>query len=436
MTEQEERERLTKKANDDIAYLIKESEQVRGLIRLHFDNSKKIEEIDSVFHIIETIEPTLFSTGTIEQFRSFYTNIINRFKMAIKGFLINPHIDNARNELLESAKAFNTYAQILVEAQENRSDLSTNEQEILENLSKEHLEEILQKDKQTEEYFQPQLEQIKATSIDPKKIFGLSKQDQLLQNIDKRLKVLEQDQKPLNELQIKADQERKEYSKKFDELKKSIDDLQSSETQIEITKILTQTKTLFDEAKNSKQLVNNEVQKLIKATEREVAYTLSEQFEKKTASLKRPIWINFTLIFILILVLSFQGMKYVELMLDPKITNEAYWHSLVMVLLIKLPLIFLILFVLNEYTKAKKLFEEYEHKRIMAATLVNNLERLKNELHADEKDLLELIKVPFEKIFDNPVHSIYGDKSGSKNIGLDDLDKITSILEKLKPKTP
>ncbi len=218
-------------------------------------------------------------------------------------------------------------------------------------------------------------------------------------------------------------------------IKNSINDLQSSDAQIEITKIITQANQLFEKASHSEKLLDEKIQTLINTSEKQVAYTLSEQFEKKTNSLKRPIWSYLILIISLPIYMSYESMDFIELLLKPT-SNEIYWHSIFMLFLTKLPIIFLILFVLNEYTKAKKLFEEYEHKRIMAATLVNNLERLKNELHADEKDLLELIKAPFEKIFDNPVHSIYGDKSGDKNLGIDQLEKVASILEKLKPKTP
>lgn len=287
------------------------------------------------------------------------------------------------------------------------------------------------------------LEQKSSPNNDPKSILqhleeinnGKSQKDAHMIKIQEQLNELENITKPINEL-IKNSEETSDLKKELNDIKESISDLQGSNAQIEITKMLTQANQLFEKASNSEQLVNDEVQKLLQAKEGQVANTLSQQFKEKTDSLKRPIWINFTLIFILVIGLSLLGLKYVDLLLNPNITNEVYWHSLVMVLLIKLPLIFLILFVLNEYTKAKKLFEEYEHKRIMAATLVNNLERLKQELHADEKDLLELIKTPFEKIFDNPVHSIYGDKSGDKGFALDDLDKITSIIEKLKPKTP
>lgn len=219
---------------------------------------------------------------------------------------------------------------------------------------------------------------------------------------------------------------------KIKKLEKSFVKIESSDSQIEIAKILTQAKQLFEKASTSEKILDEKIQTLINTSEKQVAYTLSEQFEKKTDSLKRPIWSYLILIILLPIYISYESIGFIELFLKPA-SNEIYWHTIFMLLLTKLPIIFLILFVLNEYTKAKKLFEEYEHKRIMAATLVNNLERLKNELHADEKDLLELIKVPFEKIFDNPVHSIYGDKSGDKNIGLDQLEKIASILTKLKP---
>lgn len=392
MTEQEEREHLKTEALSDIEYIKKQSENIQTLVRIHIGGIENIAKVDAVLSNIERIQPTFFDTGTLKNTQIFVNNFIGRFTKAVRAFNQNYLSNNTQTELLEAAQAYiNAVNQI-------------------DNASNEPVE--------------------KSAPQTQKNIM------QILEEINNKTS----DKSSLRELQNKIDElttiseENIQLQKEITEIKESITDLQSSNAQIEITKILTQANQLFEKASNSEKILDEKIQILINTSEKEVAYTLSEQFWRKTASLKRPIWINFTLIFILILILSFQGMKYVELMLDPKITNEVYWHALVIVLVIKLPLIFLILFVLNEYTKAKKLFEEYEHKRIMAATLVNNLERLKNELHADEKDLLELIKVPFERIFDNPVHSIYGDKSGDKNIALDQLEKFASIFEKMKNK--
>lgn len=377
-------EELSQKILNDIQYIKERAELFQKTLIDHNLEDKQLHEIRSVLNYFRTADFTFISTLNNQEGLLNLENQFSPYKISIEALLDRSTQQRLNNFLANNSKMYEFIGNVI------------------NTIKKEF------------------------TSIDQ------DNKTDVLQEIYKRIEILEQEQKPLNDIVIRNEQNEKAYSNEINEIKEKIVDLQSSETQIEITKKVAQAKQLFDKAKDSQTLFNDEVKKLISAKERQIAYTLSEQFSKKTDSLKRPIWINFTLIFILILVLSFQGMKYVELMLDPKITNEAYWHALVMVLLIKVPIIFLIFFVLNEYTKAKKLFEEYEHKRIMAATLVNNLERLKNELHADEKDLLELIKVPFEKIFDNPVHSIYGNKSGNKNIGLDQLEKITSIIEKMK----
>lgn len=394
MTEQEEREHSKTKALTDIEYIKKQTENTQTLVRIHIGGIENIAKVDSVFSSIETIQPSLFDTGSLKDTQIFANNFIGRFAKAVRAFNKDYLSKNTQTELLEAAQAFlNAVTPMNITAKEEVEKSAPTTQKNLLQI----------------------LEEINDKTSDKNYLIEL--------------------QNKIDELNTISEENTK-LQKELNDIKESISDLQGSNAQIEITKILTQANQLFEKASNSEQLVNDEVQKLLQAKEGQVANTLSQQFKEKTDSLKRPIWINFTLIFILVIGLSLLGLKYVDLLLNPNITNEVYWHSLVMVLLIKLPLIFLILFVLNEYTKAKKLFEEYEHKRIMAATLVNNLERLKQELHADEKDLLELIKTPFEKIFDNPVHSIYGDKSGDKGFALDDLDKITSIIEKLKPKTP
>ncbi|MBW6489013.1 hypothetical protein [Sulfurimonas sp.] len=63
-----------------------------------------------------------------------------------------------------------------------------------------------------------------------------------------------------------------------------------------------------------------------------------------------------------------------------------------------------------------------------------NSELLQKRLvdHNISTDTLNEIRSVLNKIFDNPVHSIYGDKSGDKNIGLDQLEKFASIFEKIK----
>jgi len=70
----------------------------------------------------------------------------------------------------------------------------------------------------------------------------------------------------------------------------------------------------------------------------------------------------------------------------------------------------------------------------MAQTLINNYNRLKEDFTQEQDKLLDLLKAPIEKIFDNPVHSVYGDKSGDKGLGIDQLEKLVSIAEKLKGK--
>jgi len=70
----------------------------------------------------------------------------------------------------------------------------------------------------------------------------------------------------------------------------------------------------------------------------------------------------------------------------------------------------------------------------MAQTLINNYNRLNEDFTQDQDKLLDLLKTPIEKIFDNPVHSVYGDKSRDKGLGIDQLEKLVSIAEKLKGK--
>jgi len=230
-------------------------------------------------------------------------------------------------------------------------------------------------------------------------------------------------------------------------ISEQIKNLQSSEQHIELQKQLAQAKTLFDEAASSKDKINKVLEQiktentkalaeLDRAKQGEIAYFLSEQFSDKSVRLAKAVgwykrnmlgWVSsligISLIIFSTYVLEWAGVDFT--------TTE----SIIIVLALKLPIIFMVFFNLNEYGKAKKLYEEYENKRIMAATLVNSLHRIREELKIDTKDLIEIIKTPMERIFDNPVHSIYGDKSGDKNSMkdmLDQFDKLSSIMEKMK----
>lgn len=377
------------------------------------DTISDTKTISSALNIINNININNFEKIPYELIES-YADLLTHLKTASMNFLKKPSNKNFQFTLTNAAKKINEFANDPSFQAHLQLINSTNKYSISESVQK-AVDEV----KKNHPY------------LGSKKVFELSKQDQQLEAIDKRLKTLEQEQKPLNELHIKADQEKKELAKKIDEIKQSIEHLQSSDAQIEITKILTQSKSLFDEAKDSKQLVNDEVKKLMQAKEGQVAYTLSEQFSVKCENLKNEVGNNLKSLTIALSLFLFWN-AFLFFGFYSKLFEIEYWQFIIFKITLNIPFAFFLVITFNEYTKAKRLYEEYEHKRIMAATLVNNLERLKNELHADEKDLLELIKVPFEKIFDNPVHSIYGDKSGDKNIGLDQLEKITSIIEKMK----
>lgn len=232
--------------------------------------------------------------------------------------------------------------------------------------------------------------------------------------------------------------------KELDKITESISNLQSSDAQIEITKILTQANQLFEKARDSEQLVSNEIKELKNAKEGHIAYKLSEELQHKASFLKeeaekkigktsfKPLeWSGFYgSIIILFLVNAISWAIYFSYGLN----ILEFWHFMMLKLTINIPLIFYTIFTLNEYTKAKKLYEEFDYKRIMAQTLMNNYNQFKQDFTDDQDKLLDLIKLPLEKIFDNPVHSIYGDKSGDKNAGIDQLEKIISIIGKIKSK--
>jgi hypothetical protein len=327
MTENEEREDLKKNSNQDISYLKQHADRVRKLIRIHISSSNSLSEIDSVFYTIETYTENIFDTGNIEQARMFYRNIINRFTMAVAGFLTNTGNANTQNELIESAKAFNNFS----------NAISTNKE----------------------------LNKVKEGLIN----------NFLSDEFEKKAKKLESE-----------------------------------------------------------------------ANERLGTISLSFIFSFRMA----------IIITILVNILlwnyyidgkitnpSFQHQSYSEKAVDKNNTNITiessdksmdFWHFMMLKLTINIPLLFYVLFTLNEYIKAKKLYEEFDYKRIVSITLINNYSQLKNEFEVTNQQALNLIQTSFEKIFDNPVHSIFGNKSEVKNLDITELEKVASIFEKINKK--
>ncbi|WP_041956870.1 hypothetical protein [Sulfurospirillum arsenophilum] len=221
----------------------------------------------------------------------------------------------------------------------------------------------------------------------------------------------------------------------------------------EIDKRSSDSKELFGVAQQSlldlvrtENLVNNEIQELKRAKEGHIAYTLSDKLEEKLSNCRIDKYFKLALLCIVIIGMLIINYNLLDFSIN-SIKESKFWELLTMKILFNIPLAFLVIFFLNEYNKAKRLFEEFDYKIIMAQTLMNNYNRLKKEFLgekdlletkeqkiAKEEKLLEIFKSPIEKIFENPVHSVFGDKSGDKGLGIEQLEKLVSIASKLKDK--
>lgn len=325
MNENEERANFKKKATKDIDYLKQNAEGVRQLIRIHISSSTSKAEIDSVFHTIETYVPEIFDTGSIQNVRTFYLNIIDRFAMAVKGFLGNPQSDNARNELIESAKAFNNFAKAI----DTDKELHKVKEGLISNF--------------------------------------------LSDEFDKKAKKLES-----------------EATKRLGDFSMSF--FLSFRMAIFIALLINI--CLWHLYINGK--ITNPVSK-------------NQTFIEKVSD---------------------QNNTETNTAIGTKNKSMDFWHFMMLKLTINIPILFYVLFTLNEYIKAKKLYEEFDYKRIVAITLINNYNQLKNEFEVTNEQALQLIQSSFEKIFDNPVHSIYGNKNEDKNFDLNQIEKLASVFRK------
>lgn len=253
-------------------------------------------------------------------------------------------------------------------------------------------------------------------------------------NIIKKLSIFSNDktQNNIKNISMTAE-ELKILQEKFRNLEIKTDEQNFSAYIKEALQQLNVAKELFEQAKLAESLINDEVQELKKAKEGHIAYTLSDKLDEKVSKCKEDVKTQFILFIFSIVGIVFINCTLLDFSVK-SIQENHFWELLTMKILFNLPFVLLIFFFLNQFVKAKRLHEEFDYKVIMAQTLMNNYNRLKGDFTQDQDKLLDLLKAPIEKIFDNPVHSVYGDKSGDKGLGIDQLEKIISIASKLKDK--
>jgi hypothetical protein len=237
----------------------------------------------------------------------------------------------------------------------------------------------------------------------------------------------------------------------IDTLKKTLGDAEYSSRNVK--EFADKIESSYSDTSNYIEKIKNELDDImVKSNEtlnHNISMVLTEQLQDKATKLKEEALQKLgNISWNPLKILGFYGAIEIALVVNVTIwivyfimtcfVSLDFLHFMIFKLTINIPLLVYVAFTLNEYTKAKKLYEEFDYKRIMAQTLMNNFALFKQELLGNDtsvssnEKLLNLIKTPLEKIFDNPVHSIYGDKSGDKNIGLEQLEKFASIFEKLK----
>ncbi|MBS4068228.1 hypothetical protein [Sulfurimonas sp. RIFOXYB12_FULL_35_9] len=395
--ELEEKEQIKAKIIEDIDYLkAKEQEIQTALARIFSDD---VEEAASVAKALDTIQISGISyinNEVIKDLKSFYTNISHPLAIASKAFLIDISNKSSRYKLIEAAKAFNNITNKISEANTTK-DISV--------------------------------------KTEGGRAFVVGS------DLDRKIDALSE---RIENLETKPDEI-------IDTLKKTLEDAEYSSRNA---------KEFADKAKSSYSDTFNYVDKMkyelntiiVKSNEtlnHNISMVLTEQLQDKATKLKEEALQKLgNISWNPLKFLGFYGAIEIALVVNITIwiiyfimtciVSLDFWHFMIFKLTINIPLFVYVAFTLNEYTKAKKLYEEFDYKRIMAQTLMNNFALFKKELLGNDtsvssnEKLLNLIKTPLEKIFDNPVHSIYGDKSGDKNIGLDQLEKFASIFEKMK----
>lgn len=417
MDDMKEWQHIKSKAIEDIEYLKSKEIDIRTLIRSYFPDLQTFAPIDIALNTIKLNNHDYLNTESIESLQNYYTNFLNRFTIAARAFLNNSSNKNTQNELIESAKVFNDFITTISTVKQNSS---LSEPKGLGNiLSQNHdksLVELIEDNQQ------------KQNSSNATKLVEQAAQNIQLNDLEKRIENLEKNPEEI----IKALNENLKQSEK---LASNANELSQKSEQ-----------TLEDILK-FKQEATEQHEKLVSKLEntinQKISVLLSDQLEKKSSRLWLETIAKFLFFVITVMFLFMFNKSFLELYLNistlpiapqiyPALSKMEFWHFIVLKLSMNIPLFIIVGFAMNEYSKSKKLYEEYEFRKILTITLFNNYERLTKELGLVKEDLTDSLKSSLDKIFDNPIHSIYGDKSGDKNIDLDQLEKVTSIMEKMK----
>lgn len=404
MSEIEEKEKIKAKIIEDINYLKdKEQEIQTALARTISDDAEEATSVAKALDTIQISGISYINNEIIKDLKSFYTNISHPLAIASRAFLIDISNKSSRYKLIEAAKAFNNIANKI-------SEIDT-----------------------------PKDTNVKA---------GSGKAFVVGSDLDRKIDALSE---RIESLENKPDEIVQALNNNF----KRSEDLTTS--MLDLSK---KSEKTLDDILKFKQEAMEQNEKLVTKVEntinQKISVLLSEQFEQKSSRLRIGTDDRFRLFIISIGILFMFNMVLLATYFNatqslPSVINDLnvsalsllskislasskldFWHFMMLKLTMNIPFFILIGFLLNEYTKSKKLYEEYEFRKILAITLFNNYERLTKDLNMKKEDLMESLKSSLDKIFDNPVHSIYGDKSGEKNIGLDQLEKFASIFEKMK----
>lgn len=362
---------LAQKILEDIQYIKNNFEPLQKTIVDYQLSTDSSNEIQSVFNYFRTSDFTFIKAIKNQENLLKIENLFSPYKISVEALIVSPSVKRLENFI------------------ENNSKMYTYIKNIINTIN----EEFTLTDSET-------------------------KTDEL-QEIYKRIETLEK--KP--DILIEEAQNRFNEIERLESITKGREE-KSTEIYENIQKIATK----------SEQKALELISTLEKLRDKEISVELAIQLEEKCKILKKDKDIPFRNMNLFIVAIFLTNILLWIPWIQEKlhIQNIEFWQHFLVAFSLNIPWFAMFGFNVNEYTKLNKLHEEYEFRRISAITLFNNYSQLINELHLTKEDLHESLKSSLDKIFDNPVHSIYGDKSGDKNIGLDQLEKITSIIEKMK----
>lgn len=156
------------------------------------------------------------------------------------------------------------------------------------------------------------------------------------------------------------------------------------------------------------------------------AYNLYNEQVRRLTFANR--WFLAGLIFALIVIFGIGYNGYALIPQDiQKLINEHSWMIIGYRIILMAPLFAFVSFMWNNYSQNKKLLEDYNHKKIVALTLMSNFNIIRTQTNLDDQKSFEVLFASVGNMLENPVKNAFKNNQSGMLYSIDDLLKIVKI---------